>query len=70
LKSDRFKRFAQSDRNGRFVFDGLPEGDYKITAFASGYPLNAQLLTGPTPLHIKAKSCARQILRLPKPAAK
>jgi hypothetical protein len=70
LQSDRLKRFAQSDRNGRFVFDGLPEGDYKVTAFAGGYPLNAQLLAGPTPLHIKEKSCSGQILQLPKKEAK
>lgn len=66
LQSDRLKRFAQSDKNGKFVFDGLPEGDYQLSAFSSSYPLNAQLLSGPTPLHIKAKSCARQILQLPK----
>jgi hypothetical protein len=66
LRSDGLKRYAQADRNGRFLFDGLPEGDYQVSAFASSYPLNAQLLAGPKPLHIKAKSCARQILLLPK----
>lgn len=66
LQSDRLKRFAEADKNGRFLFDGLPEGDYQVSAFAGGYPLNKQLLSGPTPLHIKAKSCARQILQLPK----
>jgi hypothetical protein len=66
LRSDGLRRYAQSDRNGRFLFDGLPEGDYQVSAFDSGYPLNAQLLAGPKPLHIKAKSCTRQILLLPK----
>jgi hypothetical protein len=66
LRSDRRRRYAQSDSNGRFLFDGLPEGDYQVSAFASGYPLNAQLLAGPRPLHIEEKSCARQILLLPK----
>ena len=66
LRSDRLKRYAQSDSNGRFLFDGLPEGDYQVSAFASGYPLNAQLLTGPKPLHIKAKSCSAQLLLLPR----
>jgi hypothetical protein len=70
LKSDHLKRYAQSERSGRFLFDGLPEGDYQVSAFASGYPLKAQLLAGPTALHIKAKSCTRQILRLPKLDAK
>jgi hypothetical protein len=67
LRSDRLRRYAQSDGNGRFLFDGLPEGDYQISAFSSGYPLNAQLLTGPKPLHIKAKSCSPQLLLLPRP---
>jgi hypothetical protein len=66
LQSDRLKRYAQSDGNGRFLFDGLPEGDYQLSAYASGYPLNAQLLAGPKKLHIKPKSCSRQIFLLPK----
>jgi hypothetical protein len=66
LKSDRLQRYAQSDANGRFLFDGLGEGDYQVSAYASGYPLNAQLLAGPKRLHVKATSCARQILLLPK----
>jgi Carboxypeptidase regulatory-like domain len=66
LQSDRLKRYAQSDGNGRFLFDGLPEGEYQLSAYANGYPLNAQLLAGPKMLHIKTKSCARQIFLLPK----
>ena len=66
LQSDHLRRYSQSDRNGRFLFDGLPEGDYEMSAFAGGYPVNVELLAGPKPLHIKAKSCARQILVLPK----
>jgi len=66
LKSDRLQRYAQSDANGRFLFDGLGEGDYQVSAYASGYPLNTQLLAGPKRLHVKATSCARQILLLPK----
>jgi hypothetical protein len=66
LKSDRLQRYAQSDANGRFLFDGLGEGDYQVSAYASGYPLNAQLLAGPKRFHVKGTSCARQILLLPK----
>lgn len=66
LRSDALRRYAQSDRDGRFLFDGLPEGDYQVSAFASGYPFNARLLAGPKALHIKAKSCARQTFLLPK----
>ncbi len=66
LQSDRLMRHAESDRNGRFVFDGLGEGEYKLSAFAHGYPLNTQLLAGPRRVHIDRKSCARQFLLLPK----
>jgi len=66
LQSDRLTRYAESDRNGRFVFDGLRQGDYKVSAFARGYPVETQLLAGPQPFHIGEKSCARQVLLLPK----
>lgn len=66
LQSDRMTRYAESDRNGRFVFDGLREGDYKLSAFGHGYPLNTQLLAPPRPFHVEARSCARQVLLLPK----
>jgi len=66
LKSDRFTRYAESDTGGRFLFDGLPEANYELSVFASGYPKTNQLLAGPRRLHIKEKSCARQIFVLPK----
>jgi hypothetical protein len=64
LKSDRLTRYAESDAAGRFLFDGLPEANYELSVFASGYPKTNQLLTGPRRLHIKEKSCARQIFVL------
>ena len=70
LQSDGVTRFAESDRNGRFVFDGLGEGDYKLSAFAPGYPVNPQLLAGPQAFRAPAKSCALQVLLLPKPHGK
>jgi hypothetical protein len=66
LQSDRVMRHAESDNSGRFVFDGLPEGDYKVSAFAPGYPLVTKLLTGPEAFHVAPKSCLRQVLLLPK----
>ena len=66
LKSDQLTRYAESESAGRFLFDGLPEGNYELSAFASGYPKTNQLLAGPRRLHIKEKSCARQIFVLPK----
>jgi hypothetical protein len=62
LQSDSLTRYAESDRNGRFVFDGLPEGGYKLSAFAHEFPLNAQVVAGPQPFHMDqraapARSC-------------
>ena len=66
LKSDRLARYAESDAAGRFLFDGLPDANYELSVFAGGYPKSNQLLAGPRHLHIKEKSCARQIFVLPK----
>jgi len=66
IQSDGLTRFAEADRSGRFVFDGLREGNYKLSAYAPGYPLNPQLLAGPQAFHAEAKSCALQVLLLPK----
>jgi hypothetical protein len=66
LKSDKFTRYAESGSAGRFIFDGLPEGNYELSVFAGGYPKTNQLLAGPRRLRIKEKSCARQIFVLPK----
>ena len=66
VSSAKVKRDAPADKNGRFLFDGLPGGDYVISALASGYPSTTQLPAGPQRLHIAAKSCARQILLLRK----
>jgi len=66
LKSDKLTRYAESDTGGRFLFDGLPEANYELSVFAKGYPKTNQLLAGPRRLHVKEKSCARQIFVLPK----
>jgi hypothetical protein len=70
LQSDGLTRFTETDRNGRFVFDGLREGIYKLSAFASGYPVNPNLLAGPQAFHVEAKSCTLQVLLLPKEPGK
>jgi len=66
LKSDKLTRYAESGIAGRFIFDGLPEGNYELSVFASGYPKTNQLLAGPRRLHIQEKGCVRQIFVSPK----
>jgi len=67
LRSDGFTRYSESDSNGRFTFDGLPNGSYDLTAFAPGYPKPTQLLAGPRRLAIKERSCVQHVFVLPKP---
>jgi hypothetical protein len=69
LKSGDLKRFTETDQNGHFVFDGLPEGDYTLTAYDSDYPKGKELMADPQPVHLQPKSCSLQILVLTKDAA-
>lgn len=67
LQADQFTRYAESDSNGRFLFDGLPNGSYQLSVFAPGYPKPTNLLSGPRRLIVREKSCVRQVFVLPKP---
>jgi hypothetical protein len=66
LRSDGLTHYAESDHNGRFVFDGLPAGSYELLVFASGYPQTNQWLAGWRRLFLKEKSYARRIFVLPR----
>jgi hypothetical protein len=70
LQSERLTRFTEAGRNGRFVFDGLPEGDYKLSAYSASYPVDPDPLAGPQTFHVPAKSCSLQVLLLPKEPGK
>ena len=61
------QRYAISDSLGKFVFDGLPPGDYNISAWAPGYPDSIKLLAGPTRFHVEPQSCLNQVLLIPRP---
>jgi hypothetical protein len=69
LQSDHLTRYAEADRDGRFVFDGLPKGSYQVSAFAQGYPQDPQLLKGPEPVQLEEKGCATQVLLVPRKGA-
>ena len=66
LKSNRPPRYTRTDSGGKFIFDGLTEGDYTLSAFDARFPRVVQQLGYSTSFHTEAKSCARQILTLPK----
>jgi len=66
LESASGRRFVKSSDSGRFVFDGLAAGDYKLTVFPGEYPREVQLLAGPKAVHVEARSCTTQIMLLPR----
>jgi hypothetical protein len=62
LKSEHGLRYTNPDREGRFVFDGLPPGEYSISVFDLGYPGQPHLLQGPKTVDVRANSCASEAL--------
>ena len=65
LKSRDRSRYTQSDGQGRFLFDGLPAGDFTVSAYAPGYPAETRLLAGPKPIRMEKRACAAQVLVAP-----
>ena len=65
LKSGARSRYPQSDGQGRFLFDGLPAGDFTVSAYAPGYPAETRLLAGPKPVRMEKRACATQVLVAP-----
>ena len=66
LSSGQSRRYTESDRDGRFVFDGLAGGEYSVSAFDAGYPEQVKLLAGPARIEVEKKGCASQMLLVPK----
>jgi hypothetical protein len=62
LTSDDEVRYATSNQEGRFVFDGLADESYKLAGYRSEYPDPTQLVAGPDELKIKPKACSRHVL--------
>jgi len=65
LNSGQSRRYAQSDRDGRFVFDGLAGGEYSVSVFDAGYPEVVKLLAGPGRVQVEKKGCASEMLLVP-----
>jgi hypothetical protein len=68
LRSAEGARYTAADADGWFVFDGLAAGDYKISAYARGFPDVVKLLAAPPDLSIKARGCANQVVLIPRVA--
>jgi hypothetical protein len=65
LKSAERSRYTESDGHGRFVFDGVPAGDFTVSAYTPGYPAEIRLLAGPKPVRMEKRACAAQVLVAP-----
>jgi len=62
LKSSEGSRYTAPDAGGRFVFDGLAEGDYQVSVFDGGFPDSIDLLSGPKRVRMKTKGCTTTTL--------
>ncbi len=62
-------RYTQSDAQGRFSFDGLKAGDYRLSLLGPGFPRVARNVILSRSFHAEEGACARQILILPRSAA-
>src|ERR1035438_1302876 len=65
LKSTDRARYTESDDKGRFVFDGLPAGDFTVYAYAPGFPAETRQLAGPKTVRMEKRACATQVLVAP-----
>jgi len=64
----RFKtnaRHVHTDRNGRYVFDGLEERKYELSVFPRRYPEDTKILAGPREVHVNARGCVTELFLVP-----
>jgi Carboxypeptidase regulatory-like domain len=66
LQSAAGTRYATSDPDGWFVFDGLAAGEYKVAAYARGFPERVKLLAPPGAVYMKDRGCVNQIVLIPR----
>jgi hypothetical protein len=66
LKSASGVRYTRSDPAGKFLFDGLEAGDYRLSGYAPGFPETVELVSGPKRFHIDAQGCSSQVLVIQK----
>ncbi|HEU5020438.1 MAG TPA: carboxypeptidase-like regulatory domain-containing protein, partial [Bryobacteraceae bacterium] len=62
LDGEGAARYARSDSDGRFVFDGLKEGNYRVSLLAPGYPRTPRSVIVSRGFHAAGDACVRQVL--------
>jgi hypothetical protein len=65
LQSAGPARYTETDDKGRFLFDGLPAGDFTVNAYAPGFPAETRQLAGPKSVRLENRACALQVLVAP-----
>jgi len=65
LKSGNSSFFTTPDANGKFVFDGLGDGAYELSAYSRAAE-KSELMKSPVSLRIQPKSCNSTVIFIPK----
>ncbi len=65
LDSGSSRRYTQADTDGRFFFDGLAEGDYRVSLLEAGFPRTNRNVLISRSVHVEEGSCPRQVMILP-----
>ncbi len=68
LSAGSFERVMDTDDHGRFVFDGIPEGDYEISLRQAFFDGSATPILPPKTIRVGARACQREDLPSPMPA--
>jgi Carboxypeptidase regulatory-like domain len=69
LTSKKGSRYTTTDSGGRFLFDGLAQGTYKVSVYEKGYPATVRQIAGPKEVDISQKGCFNTVLVAAPPAA-
>jgi len=62
LVSKSGARYSVTDAGGRFLFDGLAKGTYRVSVYEKGYPRTVKKLAGPQEVEMEEKGCASAVL--------
>ena len=62
LNGEGLTRYATADEAGRFVFDGLPGGEYTLSAYPDEFPMTKTVLAGPQTVKVPEKGCATGLM--------
>ena len=62
LSAKNGARYTTTDAGGRFLFDGLAGGTYKLSIFEKGYPATVRPLATPKEVDVTDKGCAGAVM--------